>query len=277
MAPNLDKLPVIMSNGSFNAESLLSLHVDIVIIKNAIDQSKTEKVKLDSLGIPYLVVGYGNMQEQIYALKMIGAVCGEDAYNKANKIVDYYQSTIKEAEQISKKIPKDKRVRVYHSINQAVMTYGKNSLGNDWVSTVGAINVSVGNEKSMKYENNDYFASIEQIFVWDPNVIICNEVDTKEYLLSDSKWTDLRAIKDKKVYNIPVSATRWGQRGSVETFFALIWLGKTIYPEYYKDIDLKMEVTKFYKDIIGIDIDQQTYDKIISGKGIRRMSNASGA
>ena len=79
------------------------------------------------------------------------------------------------------------------------------------------------------------------------------------------------------VYNIPVGATRWGQRGSLETFFAMIWLGVTIYPEYYADFDLQTEVTDFYRDIPGLDIDEDTYQKMLSGTGIRNASNASGA
>lgn len=81
--------------------------------------------------------------------------------------------------------------------------------------------------------------------------------------------------KEKQIYNIPVGATRWGQRGSLETFFAMIWLGVTIYPEYYADFDLKKEVTQFYDEILGLKIDDGTYDKMLSGSGIRNASDAS--
>ncbi len=117
---------------------------------------------------------------------------------------------------------------------------------------------------------------MEQIFVWNPDVVICNEAGTKDYLLTDSKWTGLGAVKRGDVYNIPVGATRWGQRGSLETFFAMIWLGVTIYPEYYAEFDLQTEVTDFYRDILGLNIDDEIYQKMLSGTGIRDASNASG-
>ena len=106
--------------------------------------------------------------------------------------------------------------------------------------------------------------------------MICNEAATKDYLLTDSKWSGLRAVEEKQVYNIPVGATRWGQRGSLETFFAMIWLGVTIYPEYYADFDLKQEVTEFYDEILGLQIDDDAYEKMMSGTGIRNASSVSG-
>lgn len=277
MCPSLADVPVIMSDGSFNAESLISLGADAVIVKLTLYQADGEKEKLDSLGIPYVVSDYGNMQEQIYALRMVGAVCGSASYDKACRIADYYSSVIGRADAIREQIPDSEVVRVYHSINQAVMTDGTESLGNDWISCVGAVDVSAGNDASMTFEDNDYYAGLEQIFQWDPDVIICNEADTRDYLLTDSKWSDLRAVSTKKVYNIPVSATRWGQRGSLETFFAILWLGKTIYPSYYEGVDLRSEVTSFYSDIEGISIDDATYGKIIAGKGLRNGSSSSGS
>ena len=56
----------------------------------------------------------------------------------------------------------------------------------------------------------------------------------------------------------------------------MIWLGVTIYPEYYAEFDLQTEVTDFYRDILGLNIDDEIYQKMLSGTGIRDASNASG-
>ena len=141
---------------------------------------------------------------------------------------------------------------------------------------MGADNVSARHAESLKQADDDYAAGLEQIFVWDPDVMICNEASTKDYLLTDSKWQGLRAVKEGEVYNIPVGATRWGQRGSLETFFAMIWLGVTIYPEYYAGFDLRQEVTDFYRDQLGLEVDDETWRKMTAGTGIRDASNVSG-
>lgn len=56
----------------------------------------------------------------------------------------------------------------------------------------------------------------------------------------------------------------------------MIWLGVTIYPEYYSDFDLKKEVTEFYDEILGLQIDDAAYEKMLSGTGIRDASSVSG-
>lgn len=277
IAPHLNDIEAVMSGGSFNAESLLALSPDVIMIKESLYSADDERAKLEKLQIPYIVVGYDNMAEQIYALKLVGAAEGSECREKAEKIADYYCDVIKRVSADAAKIPDNQMIRVYHSINEAVRTDGENSLGNDWISCVGAEDVSAAYTDSMQADGVDFCAGLEQIFDWDPDVMICNEASTKDYLLSDSKWTGLRAIREKNVYNIPVGATRWGQRGSVETFFAMIWLGQTIYPDYYSDFDLQAEVTQFYSEMFEIDVDNDLYEMMLSGSGIRNASQNGGA
>lgn len=277
IAPHLNDIEAVMSGGSFNAEALLALSPDVIMIKESLYRAEDERAKLEKLQIPYIIVGYDNMAEQIYALKLVGAAEGSECRAKAEKIADYYCDVIKRVSAAADKVPDAEVKRVYHSINEAVRTDGENSLGNDWISCVGAEDVSAAYTDSMQADGVDFCAGLEQIFDWDPDVMICNEASTKDYLLSDSKWTGLRAIREKNVYNIPVGATRWGQRGSVETFFAMIWLGTTIYPDYYSDFDLQAEVTQFYSEMFDINVDNDLYAMMLSGNGIRNASQNGGA
>ena len=272
--PGLTEVGVPMSGGTINAESLLALQPDLILLKGAMYANTDEVAKIEQLGIPYLVVEYSNMAEQIAALDMIGKALGGEAEQKAQQISAYYQDVIDRASAIADTIPERKKLSVYHSINELVRTDGTDTLGYDWITCVGAINVS--GEGELSFAEDDYFAGEEQIFLWDPDVIICNEADTAEYLLTEERWSGLRAVREGEVYNIPVGATRWGQRGSLETFFAILWLGTTIYPEYYGEIDLKQEVFDFYQQVLGITLDDATYEKMLSGKGLRKSSSSAG-
>jgi iron complex transport system substrate-binding protein len=272
--PNLTNVAVIHSSGAINAEALAALKPDFVFLKNEFYIAEGEADKLKKLGIPYLVVKYSTMEEQISTISMIGEAIGGEAKEKADAINEYYRHVITIAREHCKQIPKDKKLRIYHSINEAVRTDGSNSLGADWISAVGGINVSVGEELRASGEN--YYAGLEQIFVWDPDVIICNEVSTKDYLLTNPKWKGLRAVYEGNVHNIPVGATRWGHQGNIETFFGMLWMGVTLYPDYYRDIDLKDEVISFYKDYLGLEIDDETYNLMLAGEGIRTSGKKSG-
>lgn len=272
--PNLNKVAVVQSNGSVNAEALLAIHPEVVLLKYGLYISDGEKEKLEKLGIPYLVISYTTMEEQIDAIRLIGQVAGPKAEKRANQIGDYYKNCIKRVKKIAKTIPTEKRVSVYHSINQTTCTDGKNSIGADWISVVGCSNCSVGH--TLLAEKDIYFVTEEQVFVWNPDVVICNDVSTSKYILSNKGWLGLEAVRSKKVYNIPVGATRWGQPGSLETFFGMLWLGKTVYPDYYSSVNLKEEVLSFYKSILGIRLQDEVYEQMLSGEGLRISSQKAG-
>jgi len=268
--PGLETVGAPLSGGTVNAEALLSLKPDLIFLKGAMYTSGGEQEKLEKLGIPYLVVEYADMEEQMAALQMIGNALGGEAEARATAVNAYYAQVIGQAREIAATIPEEARCRVYHAINEITRTDGLDSLGYDWITCVGAVCVSA--EGSKYLEGTDYVASAEQIFAWDPDVVICNEESTARYIRETARWAGLRAVRDGDVYNIPVGATRWGQRGSLETFFAILWLGDTLYPEYYAQIDLKEEVFSFYQTYLGLALDDEMYEMMLAGDGIRGKS-----
>ena len=272
--PKLSKVPTTSSNGAVNVETLTQIGAEVAIIKQEMYEAGTETIKFDKMRIPYVVIGYETMEDQIKALKLIGEICAGKPAEKMKQITDYYEQTIGLCENLAAGIPEDQRIRVYHSINSVERTDGQKSVGTDWIRTVGAVNVSADLDQAV--EGHDYQAGLEQIYAWDPDVVICNAADTTDYMYTDSKWKGLRAVREKQVKTVPVGATRWGQRGGVETFFAMIWLGSEIYPDEYAGIDLKKEVKIFYKDVLGVEVDDQLYEEILSGRGVRQAGTNVG-
>ena len=268
--PDLENVSVVQSSGSINAEALLELDPDVILLKNSFYIASAELDKIEKTMIPYLVIKYSNMEEQIRAIRLVGEVAGEPASLKADTIADYYEDTIHLVKEKAAGIPDDQKKTVYHSINGVTRTDGETSLGADWIQAVGCKNISVGEKLLM--EGDVFTAGTEQIFVWDPDVVICNDPNITDFFKNGDTFAGLRAVRTDQVYTIPIGATRWGQQGSTETFFAMLWLGNTLYPEQYKDIDLKQEVFDFYSDVLSIDLTDEQYDKIMEGKGIRDVS-----
>ena len=266
--PDLADVPAPMSGGTVNIESLWALEPDIVLVKSSLYNSTEEIAKLDKLGIPYLVVEYSTIEEQIAALEMIATILPDEQAQRMDAIVRAYRDGVARVEADAARIPEGETVRVYHAINQAVITDGAASIGADWIARTGAIDVSA--QDSITADAGDYQATLEQVFLWDPDVVICNESSTAAYLRTDAKWEGLRAVMDERVYAIPIGATRWGQRGSVETWFAMMWLGTTIYPDHFADIDLRAEVDAFYGDVLGVEVDDELYAQMLSGEGMRK-------
>ena len=91
-------------------------------------------------------------------------------------------------------------------------------------------------------------------------------------ILTHKKWASIQAVRDKRVFAIPVGISRRGHPGGLETPLAILWTAKTIYPELFPDIDLKKEVFWFYKTFFGLSLDHEMVDRILGNRGMRSTS-----
>lgn len=264
--PDLENVQQLSGNG-VNVETLLSAGVDVAIVKGSLYAQSDEMAKLDTLGIPYVVVDYDTVEQQISAIEMIGEVCGGEGQVTASRIASYYQSTVEDVEARAAGVPAEERVKVYHAINGPLLTDGSDSIGADWITRTGAIDVSATEDSNGGA--GDYTATLEQVYAWNPDVIVCSSAADRVSILADIQWQGIDAVSRGDVLQLPVSTSRWGQRGDPETFLAMIWLGSTLYPEQYADVDVKQTVIDYYQDIIGLTIDDATYEQILSGEGLR--------
>jgi iron complex transport system substrate-binding protein len=98
--------------------------------------------------------------------------------------------------------------------------------------------------------------------------VICNESGVADYVLTDSKWAGLRAVREGRVYQMPIGISRWGHDTSQEVPLALLWLAETLYPDRF-DIDLEEETKSFYREFFHYELPETTLDEIFSGTGIR--------
>jgi iron complex transport system substrate-binding protein len=212
------------------------------------------------------------MKSQMEAMDIIGKALGRS--DQADKYRKNYEDAIALVSERVKDIPVSKLPRIYHSVNEAVRTDGPGTLGADWISVTRAINVSV--DQPLKYAESNYYSTLEQIYSWNPQIIICNESGVSDYILTDQKWEGLDAVADKKVYQMPIGASRWGHQGSAETALGLLWLAKQLYPDQFKDIDLYEKTKEFYDTFYHYAVTPETMRLILSGKGLRdSVSNPS--
>ncbi len=265
LLPSIESACVPYVSGAINIEELVKADPDLVFIRMETAINPGETAKLDECGIPYLVSDYTNMAEQQYAIEMMGKAIG--ASDEAAAYNDYYREAVERVRERASKIPQDEKVRIYHSVNEAVRTDVKDTLPADWIDAVGAVNVSINEDLRML--DNSYYATIEQIYVWDPEVILANETGVADYILANEKWASLRAVKNNKVYQMPNGISRWGHPGSLETPLAVLWTAKILYPEKFQDIDMAKETKAYYSDFFGMDLDGGTVEMILSGNGMR--------
>ena len=266
--PSVEQVPTPYNEGAVNAEEVLALDPDLILIKREMYQNDTERAKLDDLGIPYVVVDYYSLSELKRAITVMGNVFGEEA--EAADYISYMEQTIADVQKRLEDVPETERPRVYHAITESTKTDIVDSLCAEIFHAAGLINVSA--DSGLTALGKNATVTLEQIYQWDPDAIVCNEYAVTDYILAQQKWSGLKAVQDKKVYTLPIGATRWCHHGSMEPHMGVLYLAQLFYPDRFTDLDLGQTVRQYYERFFEMPLDDATLNKIFSGRGMRESS-----
>ena len=263
ICPGISGVPVVKSSGSINGEAVLELGTDLIIVNDGAYEADDERAKLDSMGIPYVVIGFTDLESQLDAITVLGRALG--AEEEAERYTDWCRGVY---EDVSGAVSAygGEPVRLYHSVNEAIRTDYKGSICAEWIAMTGVENVSVDSE--LNRDGDKAYTTLEQIYEWDPDMIICNEAGVDDYILTDDKWAGLNCVREGEVYQIPVGISRMGHPTSTETPLALMWLANLLYPDLY-DIDLTQELEDYYRDFYDYEIDEDIAEAMIEGDEMR--------
>lgn len=213
-----------------------------------------------------MVIDFKNIGEQKQAVTIIGKVIGRE--KEAGEYNRYYQDCIDRAKKITADIPAGKRARVYHAILEPLKTDGPSSLPAEWMEKAGVINVSAQDRNRLN--DSEGFVNIEQVLLWNPDVIITHEDSSFETIRRNGQWSAIKAVKDRKIYRMPNGISRWGHPGSIETPLAILWTVKTIYPDKAFSIDIMKETIWFYKKFFNYELTPEMAAEVLRGKGMRK-------
>lgn len=271
ISPHISNSATPSDDGIINIEELLAVNPDVVFLKGETAVLEDETAKLDLFSIPWIAVDFDSISTQMRAIEVIGEVLEQQ--EKAGEFNRYYQQVVDDMQGRFADLGDEERVRLYHSVNEATRTDAAGTLMAEWTHVAGAENVSVGEE--LRIYENKYFAGIEQILAWNPDVILCNEFGVDGYILSNEKWSPLSAVKEGRVWIIPTGISRWGHPGGMETPLAILWTANKLYPEKTADLDMFELTRSFYRDFFDYEIDDELLDHMLSG-GRMRMSKHNG-
>lgn len=253
---------------AINIEELMSTEPDIVLLRTENLTNEGEVEKLEKTGIPYVVIDYSTMEEQMQSIRVIGEAlsCEE----KAEAYLSYYEKTIDMVKERTDAIPQEERKTVYHSVNEVVRADVKDTLSYEALQTAGIVN-AIDLDEGVTMDGSKAYTTVEQIYRWDPDMILANEPEATEYFQKDSKFEGLRAVREGNVCQLPIGLSRWGHPGSIETPLAVLYIAGLVYPEYFQDIDMEQETMDFYHDFLKIDLTEDEVQNIFSGAGMREQ------
>ncbi len=265
MHPAIGEALVPKFQGAINIEELARTKPDIVFVSAETAANEAEASKLDACGLTWLAVNFHSMEEQQQAIALIGRAIG--APEKAAAYNAYYQRFIDSVQKAVASIPPESRVRLYHATVEPTRTSYGNSLPSDWLRAAGVINVTA--RKRTRFLDGKHQVSIEQILIWDPDVILVNEPGAAAFIRKSPKWSAIAAVEKGRVYQMPIGISRWGHPGSLETPLALLWTGKSVYPDRFRDLDIKQEIRHFYKVFFNYKLSGPMIGRILCGEGMR--------
>lgn len=172
------------------------------------------------------------------------------AQNKSTKIYDMIKNRISNIKEEEKK-----RVFFLFQYNDSTMlTSGKSFFGQWWAEAAGCINVAEELEK-----DNSVATNLEQVYAWNPDMIFITNYNTAlpkdlyENTIGNYDWSEVKAVKEKEVFKMPLGMYRTYTPG-IDTPITLLWFAKTAYPQLFSDIDLIKETNDYYKEIFGIEL-----------------------
>jgi len=101
---------------------------------------------------------------------------------------------------------------------------------------------------------------LEQISVWDPEVIFFSSNSVYATVADDPAWSNLTAIKDGRYYEVPAYPYNWfGSPPSVQRYLFLLLAGQLLYTEYVS-YDIKAKIKEYYSLFYGHELTDAEFD-----------------
>lgn len=214
----------------FNVELILSLLPDIVFVTDYHHRSHPDVLQqIENAGITVVVIGSAASFEDAYShLEMIATATGTT--EKAEEIVADMKERHDVIKEKAQSITEKKRVLVEVAPAPNIFTTGKNTFMHEMLESIQAINVAEDHEEWVKLNE-------EELVQLSPDVIITTYSvqigeDPTPLVLSREGWSEVPAIKNEEVYDVPVDiVTRPGPR----LIEGVELLAELIYPETFNE------------------------------------------
>jgi len=260
--PAFGRARVPKAQGALNVEELLNTRPDLAFISGDIGEREGELKKLDQFHIPYLVIDFQTVARQQQAIAAIGRALG--AERAAAEYNRYSTEVLDRLAARTADLGADARVRLYQATTDPTRTVGGASLSVQWMEHIGIKNVAAGLPPGR--ENH---VGIEQLYLWNPDVIVTNEPGVAEAMRANPQWANLKALRQGRVFQMPIGLSRWGHPGSLETPLAALWLARTVYPERFAEVDIAKEMRAFYQRFFHYELSDELVSRILAGEGMR--------
>ncbi|MEW9121969.1 MAG: ABC transporter substrate-binding protein [Thermotaleaceae bacterium] len=252
-----------MKGEEINIEELLKLNTDIVFIHGD-GANKTDiydKANIKTIGIKTTSIANGNAIETLNSwLELLGEMYHNQ--DRAKEIISYGRQVEKEiGEKIQGYEDKPKALMIFNHTDGKTIVSGKGFFGNYWLNATGAIDVA---EKDITMNGP---VDMEQIYQWNPEIIYVTnftELQPEDFYnntIEGQDWSQVDAVKNKRVYKIPLGIYRWFPP-SGDSPLMLQWLAQKNLPDLFT-YDIKEIIRDYYRQYYDYDLTDAEVEGIL--------------
>jgi iron complex transport system substrate-binding protein len=246
--------------GDANLEAVLAARPDLIFDFGSIAPiyvSLADRVQAQT-GVPYVLID-GRFASTAPALRLMGQILGVE--QRAAKLATYADATYADLDAMLAKIPQEQRPRVYLARGPEGLETGvRGSINTEILERVGAINVA-----DAPGQRGIVNVSIEQVLLWNPEVVVTWDDRFFERVWDDPFWQGTDAVRNRRVYLSPSEPFGWIDRPpSINRLLGMRWLASVLYPDRF-DGDLRAMTREFYALFYQVDLSERQLDDLLAG------------
>ncbi len=199
------------------------------------------------------------------SIQFMGKLLGSE--DKAKKLSNFNTKVQKEVSDVVSTIPESERTTVYYAEgSEGLQTEPSGSVHAQVIDFCNGKNVA---DVQMRGGSGKTPVSMEQVLKWNPEVIITTDPTFFANVYKNSTWSSIKAVKNKRVYLSPQSPFKWLDKPTgANMIIGVPWAAKILYPDKFKNLDLKGHVREFYREFYHYDLDDEGATKILQESGM---------
>jgi len=247
--------------GEMDLEALLAAAPEIVI-----DIGEPKKTTADDLtalteqtGIPFIHID-ATVATAADAYRTLGKLLNRE--QKAEELANWCEKTYSSISAMMEKVEADKarKTLLYCLGDKGVNVIAQGSFHAETIDMMSE-NLAVVEDVVSSGAGNE--VDLEQILLWNPDVIIFAPDSCYETIAGKSQWESIAAIENGNYYKTPYGPYGWlSSPPAVQRYLVMLWLGQLLYPEY-TEYDLQEEVTAYYKLFYDCDLTNEMYQALM--------------
>jgi iron complex transport system substrate-binding protein len=259
------KLPVVgqfYGAANLNPEEIARIAPDIVI---DIGEPKASIVQdmdaiSESIAIPtvHITAALDTTPE---AFRILGRLLGRE--QKGEELARFCEKTLAAEKSIMARVGSNKKSALYCLGKTGLNVLAATSFHAEILDAM-TNNRAVVKSPASRGSGNE--TDLEQILLWNPDIILFEGGTVYKTVSTDPTWRQLKAIRGGTYYEVPFGPYSWmGSPPSINRYLGILWLGKILYPQF-ASYDLYTETSEYYKLFYGYELTKDRFNKLVGSE-----------